>query len=107
MDLIDIGIYVSYGLIAVAILAAVILPLINSFSDPKKLVKIGVGLGSLLVVFFIGYALSSDEVTNTYMRHDVNASSSKLIGGALVTMYIFFVIAFASIIVTEVGKLFK
>ena len=107
MDLIDIGIYVSYGLIAVAILAAVLLPLINSFSDPKKLVKIGVGLGTLLVVFFIGYAISSDEVTNIYMRHNVDASSSKLIGGALVTMYIFFVVAFASIVITEVGKLFK
>lgn len=107
MDIFDISLYVSYALVIIAILTALLLPLINSFSDPKKLVKIALGLGVLVVIFFIGYAVSSDEVTSVYARHGVDESSSKIIGGALITMYIFFVVSFLSIIFTEITKLFR
>lgn len=107
MDIYDIGIYLSYGLVIIAVLAAVILPLINAFNDPQKLVKTGIAVAVLLVIFFIGYTLADNEVTLTYQKFGINEGSSKLIGGALITMYVFFVVAFLSIIVTEVGKLFK
>lgn len=106
-NIIDIGLYLSYALVIFAILAAVILPLINSFGDPKKLVKMGVGLGALVIVFFVAYTISSSEVTAVYLRNNVDEGASQLIGGALITMYMFFVVAFVSIIFTEVAKLFK
>ena len=59
-------------------LAAIILPLINSFSDPKQLVKGAVGLGALVVVFFIGYALAGNEVTAVYTKYGVDASCVKI-----------------------------
>ena len=106
-NLVDIGLYLSYGLVIVAVLAAIILPLINAFGDPKKLVKMGIGLGALVIVFFVAYTISSNEVTAVYMKNKVDEGASQLIGGALITMYAFFIVAFASIIFTEVAKLFK
>lgn len=107
MDIFDILIYLSYALIVIAALGAVILPLIKSLDDPKGLLKAGIGVGILLGVFVIGYIISDNEVNNVYTKFDVDASASKLIGGVLITTYVFFIAAFASIIFTEVAKNFK
>ncbi|SRR5690606_5154838 len=107
MDLFDISIYAAYLLIIVAALAAIILPLINSLSDPKQLVKGLVGIGGMLVIFFVGYLLSGNEVTAVYLKNEVDAGASQLVGGALIAMYIFFIVSFGSILLTEVLKLFK
>jgi len=108
MDIFDIGLYASYLLVIVAGLAALLLPLINSLGDPKQLLKGLIGVGILLVVFFVGYLLSGSEVTTVYIKNGIlDATSSKLIGGSLIAMYVFFIVGFASILVTEVIKLFK
>ncbi len=108
MDLFDISLYAAYILVIVGALAALLLPIISSFSDPKQLVKGLMGIGILLVTFFVGYLLSGDEITATYIRNGIDAANaSKMIGGSLIAMYMFFVVAFGSIIVTEVIKLFK
>ncbi len=108
MDIFDISIYVAYLLVIIAALAALVLPLVNSLSDPKQLVKGLIGIGVLLLTFVVGYLISGDEITGTYIRNGVDApNASKLIGGSLIAMYMFFIVGFASIIVTEVIKLFK
>jgi hypothetical protein len=107
MNLVDIALYLSYGLIIVAALGATILPLINSLGDPGSLIKTGAGIIGLLVIFFIAYAIAGNEVTPLYATHGVNASLSKWVGGALITMYVLFIIALLSIIITEVSKLFS
>lgn len=107
MDGFDIALYVSYGLIIIAALSAIILPLINSFSDPASLIKTAVGVGAVIVIFFIGYAIAGSEVTATYTRFEVDASASKWIGAALITMYIFLFGAILGILVTEVSKVFQ
>lgn len=107
MDTIDIFLYIAYGLVLIAILGSLILPLIKSVGDAKSLIKTGAGIAILVVVFFIAYAISDNEVTNTYMKADVDAGVSKFIGGALITTYVFFVVAFLSIIVTEISKNFR
>ena len=105
--MIDFALYASYALVAIAALAAIILPLINSFDDPKSLLKTGAGLVGLLVLFFIGYALSGNEVTPSYAEFNVDAGTSKFIGGLLIMTYLLFVGAFLSILFTEVSKMFK
>lgn len=107
MEFVDIGLYVAYGLLIIAALAAIILPLVNSFSNPKSLVKAGIGIAVLVVLFLIGYVLASDEVTSKYTTLGVGEGISKFVGGALITMYILFIVAIVSIIITEVNKAFK
>lgn len=107
MDLFDISIYTAYLLVIVAALSAIVLPIINSLGDPKQLFKGLIGIGVMLVIFFVGYLLSGNEVTAVYLKNEVDAQASQLVGGALIAMYIFFIVSFASILVTEVLKLFK
>jgi NADH:ubiquinone oxidoreductase subunit 6 (subunit J) len=105
--MVDIGLYISYILIFICAAAAIVLPLIKSAGDPKSLIKSGLGLVAILVVFGIAYALSSNEVTEQYRQFDVNAGESKLIGGGIITVYLLFFIALAAIVYTEVTSLVK
>ncbi len=103
----DIVLYIGYFLVAVAVVLAIVMPLIKAMSDPRSLITIGAGILGLIVIFLIGYALSSNEVQAFYSRHDITASGSKVIGGTIITMYLLLGLAFLSIMFTEVSKLFR
>lgn len=107
MDGFDIVLYIGYALILIAAAGSVILPLINSISNPKSLIQTGIGVGALIVVFLISYGLSGNEVTETYAEFNVDASGSKTIGGMLTMMYLLIGIAVVGIVYTEVTKIFK
>lgn len=102
------GLYAAYILIGVAILAAILMPLIQSFSNPRALLGALVGVVAIAVLFFIGYSIASNEVIPLYIKNNVtSAVTSKVIGGALITMYILILLAMASIVVTEITKIFN
>ena len=103
----DIILYIGYIMVAVAALAAVVLPLVKSIGDPRSLLTMGAGLLAVIVIFLIGYALADNEVLPFYSRYEIEASGSKLIGGTLITMYILVLLALVGIAVTEVSKLFR
>jgi hypothetical protein len=101
------GLYLGYALVIIAVLSVIILPLINSINDPKSLLKGGLGILFLGVVYLISYLLAGNEVLPTYLEYGVDASASKLIGGALISMYILIGIALVFIVYTEISKLTK
>lgn len=107
MEFVDIGLYVAYGLFIIGVIAAIVLPLIYALGDPKQLIKGGIGIIGVLVIFFICYTVSSNEVTAVYTRFGVGSGLSKIIGAGLLTMYAFFILAFLSIVFTEIAKNFK
>jgi len=108
MDFVEIGLKFTYVLLAVAIAAALFLPLIKSLTtNPASLVKGGIGLGAILVVYLIGFAMSGSEVTASYVEFGVDSDLSKYIGGLLNAMYVLMGIALAGIVFTEVSKLVK
>lgn len=102
------NIFVNYGipaafiLLVIASLAAIILPLINSFSNPRALLKSAIGIAVLAVIFLIGWSMSTPEV---YAQFGVTEGTSKIIGGALITMYILFAIALVGIVASEIYKI--
>ena len=104
---IDIALYISYIMVIVAALGAIILPLLNAAGDPKSLMKSGVGVVAILAVFVVGYVLSGNEVTPAYAPFDVDPGESKLIGGAIIASYLLIFIALGSIIYTEITNLVK
>ena len=101
------ALYITYVLIIVGAAAAVLLPLIQSLSNPKELMKAGVGVAALIVVFFIEYSISGDEVLPTYIDRGVDANLSKMVGGIMTMMYILLFGALLGIVYTEVSKAFK
>ena len=111
MDLSDFiseyGLYAGYILVVVAAISAIILPLINAISNPRSLLKGLVGLVFIGIIFIIGYTLANNEVLETYITFGVDEAASKLIGGALISMYILILLAIIGIVITEVTKIFQ
>lgn len=103
----DIVLYIGYFLVAVAALSAIILPLIKAFGNPRSLLTMAAGIVALVVIFLIGYALADSEVFPNYARYNIDSTGSKVIGGALITMYMLIGLAILGIAVTEVSKLFR
>jgi hypothetical protein len=106
-SIVNIGITLAMIMVGLAIVLAVVLPLIKSLGEPKVLIKSGIGVGVLLVIFLIGYALSGDEVTSTYASFGIDETGSKLVGGMLTTMYILFIASVIGIVYSEFNKALK
>ena len=104
---INIGLYVSYVLLGIAILSSIVLPLINSLDDTSALIKSGIGVGIIIVLYGISWAISGNEVIDAYIKWDIGEGISKAIGGALIMMYMLFLAAVVGIIYTEISKAIK
>ena len=98
---VNIGLFLSYILIAVCILAAVVMPLAKAVGDPQSLKKMGIGIGALVLVFILSYALSSGQEMG-----DKSATTVKLVGASLTTFYILAIGAILGIVITEIKKAF-
>ena len=106
-SLISGGLYFCYALFFVAVAALIILPTMNVLKAPKDLVKSGVGIGGLVIIFVISYALSGDEVTLKYSAAGVDSASSKMIGAGLIMLYIIFFISVGGLIYSFINKAMK
>jgi len=106
-DFVDIMIIVSYALLGLAALAAIILPLINAIGNPRSLVTGAIGVVVILVIFGIGYSFAGSEVTATYSKFGIESGMSKYIGGIINTTYILIVVAIVGIAFTEISKIFS
>ena len=107
MEITDIGLYVAYAVLLVAGASAIFIPLLNSLKDPGAMRKPLMGMGAMVVLFVIAYALSGDEVTSKYSALGVDAGGSKIIGAGLTMFYFVIVLSFVGIIYSEVSKAFK
>ena len=108
MDLLDAGIYLAYILFFIAAGAMFVLPVINALRNPKDLVKSGMGLGALVVLFGIAFALSGGERTAKWEALGVTSDfSSRLIGAGLTMFYFVLIIAVLGMVYSEISKALK
>jgi hypothetical protein len=107
MDSFDIFLYLGYTLVIVAFVAAVLLPLIGALGNPQSLLKSGLGILFIVVLYFIAYAFSGSEVTQAYSQFNVGPELSKTVGGTLIMAYLLLGFAIVGIVFTEVNKIFK
>src|SRR5690606_7374461 len=99
--MLDVGLYFGYTLLIVAVIAAVVLPLIKAIQSPGDLVRSLYGVVALIVVFGIAYAISDSSVRTTWAVMGISEGMSKMIGAGLITFYIVVVIAFLGLIFSE------
>lgn len=105
--MLDIGLYVFYVLLFIAIAAAVIFPLIHSIKNPSTLGKSAIGIGVIVVLFVISYALSGSEVNIRTAAAGISGSTSKLIGAGLIMFYITLIGSILVLIYSEISKALK
>lgn len=114
---IDIGLYGAFILIGVAIVAAVLMNLINAFGNPKTLIKGGIGVIVLALIFYIGYSIAPAEFGATTARameaasmdptSDSSVTVYKLVGGALTTTLVLIVVAVVGLVLSSVARLVR
>lgn len=105
--IVDIGLYVTYVLVLLAAAATIVFPIIQAIDNPSGLLKSGIGILAILVVFGAAYLISGSEVTAVYEKYDITPATSKLVGGGLISLYLLGLIAFGSIVYSEVSKMLK
>ena len=107
MDSFDIILYLGYALVIFAFVAAVLLPLISAIGNPRSLLKSGIGVLFIVVLYFIAYAFSGSEVTQEYAKFNVGPEWSKTVGGTLIMAYFLLGFAIIGIVFTEFNKILK
>ncbi|MBL4655722.1 MAG: hypothetical protein COC01_08780 [Bacteroidetes bacterium] len=95
------GLYLSYMFLAVAALGAVAFPIIQMAKNPKGARSSIIGVVAILIIFGISYIMASDEPISKF------EANYKMVGGAIISMYILGIGAIGSIVYVEVSKMFK
>ncbi|MCH5306282.1 MAG: hypothetical protein J1E79_07360 [Rikenella sp.] len=98
----------SLIVVLLTIALTVIMPLIAVFQNPKSAVRSLIGLGILVVVFLISYALATDDPIKLASNKVIdNTFDLKFSDTALWMTYITFAGVILSILFGEVYKVFK
>ena len=98
------GIIICYILLAVAVLSAVVFPIIQLAQNPKNAKGALMGIGALIVVVGISYVLASD---NNPSNMEITPEAAKQVGTGLYAFYILAAVAIVALVYSEVAKLFK
>ena len=116
-QLIDLGLWAAYILLGVAAAAAILMNLFNSVKNPKSLVKSGIGIVVLVVIFFIGYSMAPAEIDavsqKAFNANNIDPTASgtvttyRLIGGAMTTTLVLIVIAVVGLIYSSIARVFR
>lgn len=97
---VNISLYLAYGLLAVAAIAAIVLPVMQMLrAQPKELIKLGVGVGSTLLLFLLSYLFS---VSDGHI-----CDCSKLVGALLLMVYVLLALNFLGILYLSVVRFLR
>lgn len=107
MGLVDFGFYVFYVLFVVAVVAAIVFPIINAFKTPGSLGKSAIGVGALVVLFGISYALAGTDISVKALALGETESSVKFIGAGLIMFYIALLLSLVALVYAEISKALK
>ena len=107
--LINGGLILTYIMIAVAALAAIVYPLMFLAKNPSKGKNALMGIGGLLFITVISYVLASGDIMTFpgSEKFSMTEASTKRVGMGLIVFYILSLGAIAAVLFAELGKLFK
>ncbi|MCE2733070.1 MAG: hypothetical protein LW821_06850 [Flammeovirgaceae bacterium] len=105
--LISAGLWAFYILLIGGILLAVVFPLLHAFKTPDVFKKSLIGVGALVVVFGISWAISGSEVSAQQAAQGITENSSRLIGAGLTMFYFALFGSIIGIIYAEISKALK
>ena len=96
-------------LAGVAVLLAIVFPIVQMIRNPKNIKKTLISLGFIVAIVVIGYIFASTEQLNLSEKmSEYNVPSTlRQVGTGLIATYILAAIALGSILYTEVSKIFK
>jgi hypothetical protein len=105
--MLDLGFYVFYALLFIAVALTIVFPIIHMLREPSMLLRSAIGIGVVVVLFVVSYALSDSEVNLKAAAVGITPSSSRLIGAGLIMFYITLVLSVLALIYSEISKALK
>ena len=105
--MLDSFLYYTYALVAIALVAAFILPMIKLFSNPKGLKKMLLFLLIAVVLIGVSYALASSEPLVVKINIEASENALKLTDAGLILTYILSAFAFLAILLGGVVKMVR
>jgi hypothetical protein len=105
--MLDFGLYSFYVLLLIAVVVALIFPVITSLSNPRSLIGSGVAILGFVVLFALSYAVSDAAISNAGISAGLGESEVKLIGAGLIMFYIVLALAVLALIYSEISKALK
>ena len=105
--MLDSFLYYTYALVAIALVAAFILPMIKLFSNPKGLKKMLLFLLIAVVLIGVSYALASSEPLVVKVNIEASENALKLTDAGLILTYILSAFAFLAILLGGVVKMVR
>jgi len=107
MDLINIGIIITYIMVFGAALAVVGFSVMQMLGNTKNAKKTLYSIGGLVAVLALGFLLASSEVLPAYEKYEVTSGTAKRVGMGLNAFYFLAIGAIGAVIYSEFGKVFK
>jgi multisubunit Na+/H+ antiporter MnhB subunit len=101
---VDIAIYVTYGLVAIALLGVVLFSAYHMVQDFSKTKGALVGIVVLAVILIISYFVSTNE---PYEAFNVGPTASQWVGSGIISTMVLIGLGLLSAIFTEVYKFFR
>lgn len=106
--MIDFGLYATYTLIGICVLAILLFAVTNIAKSPGNAKSALVGIGGLVVVFLITYFTSTGaDATTVFADENITEETSRRVGMGLSSFYILAGLAILSILYVEITRLFK
>ena len=107
--LINGGLILTYIMVGVAALAAIVYPLMFLAKNPSKGKNALMGIGGLLAITIVSYILASGDIMTFpgSEKFGMTEASTKRVGMGLIVFYILSVGAIAAVLFAELGNLFK
>ncbi|NLN95993.1 MAG: hypothetical protein GX128_07480 [Bacteroidales bacterium] len=97
--------YVALGL---CLLFALLFPIINTVTQPKKAIRALIGVIGLVIVGIIAYVISKNELSAIkLMEYNISESGSRQIGAALIVTYFIAIASVIAVFYAEISNLFK
>ncbi|MDC0249630.1 hypothetical protein OAK24_02005 [Flavobacteriales bacterium] len=106
-SLVNIGIILSYIMVACAALATIGFGIQKMMQNPNNAKKTMYTVGGLVVIFIIAYLLASNEILSSYEKYETTASSSKKVGMGLISFYLLLFGAIGAVLYAELSKVFS
>ncbi|MBA3901122.1 MAG: hypothetical protein H0X62_13105 [Bacteroidetes bacterium] len=96
-----------YGLAIAAVATTIIFPLVNIFKNPKGAKTVLVGIGILVLVAGISFAMAGNEVLESYRSYNTTPAQSQMVSTGLILFYLLAAGAVIAAVYSEVSKIFK
>ena len=104
----EMGLYLTIALAIIAVIGTVVSSAIHLINNPKSAKSLLIGVGVLVLVCIIGYAVSGGEITEHSLEYGVKSvQQSKLIDMGIYLTAFLSVVSVVSILVSEGISLFK